>query len=149
MSVQTLYRSQAFGPGAQLWVIPAEQKSALIKKMNWYLNFQLSVASRRQPLQVAPQIQAIMTENHMPNCAPVLSDKPPLLIYAQPYLPVDYVVELTTEESPIPWLKKLHAMWFNFKSPELRVFLPPGLSPDDFEKFWKDKSRLDVTVVSL
>jgi hypothetical protein len=146
MAVQTLYRAQAFGPGAEMWVVPANETSPILKKMDWYLNFQLSKAHHHQTEQLAPQLRSILNENQLQDFAPAAADKPPLMIAAESFFPTQTIVETPITKN---WIENIQKIWTGMNRPTLRIFLPTQISAEEFKSKWSGPATEDVTVVPL
>lgn len=149
MSIQVLYRSQAFSTGAKLWVIPDELNSSLMKKLDWYLNFQLTRANFHKSQSLHPQIKSIINENEMPSFDFSVSEESPLMISAENSLPTKYILQIKNKSSQKAWLNEIFNNWRALGQPELRVFLPDDISNEDFQEFWSKEASSGVSVVPI
>ena len=146
MAIKSLYRAQAFGPGADMWVIPSKETSALVQKMDWYLNFQLARAHAHAAQEPAPQLLALVNENQLQS----LTDRPQhpeaLMIAAEHTFPTKTVVEAPLKNKK-SWAEHIHNVWLQMGTPSLRVFLPNGIDAEEFKELWPGPTQHDVTVV--
>lgn len=154
MKWQILYRSQAFGPGSQLWFIAGansseieKTKSSLTNKIDWYLNFQLTKAHKHKPQHFSNSLKSIVSENNLPSFTTTGSAPQPLMIVASEQLPTSAVIEVPIPEHAASWPKSVHEIWKKFGQPSLRVFLPPKISAEEFKTLWPDSSTAEMTIV--
>ena len=147
MAIQILYRTQAFGPGDELWIIPPDRENPLLTRMDWYLNFQLRRSQTHRPEEWTPQIKSILKENQLPDFHFSSAEKKPLMIPASNYFPAKFIVELPLPEDKSSWMKRVEAVWSGLKRPALRVFLPSHMTADEFKSAWDGPKNEDVTIV--
>lgn len=148
MAVQIVNRAQALMPGCDLWVIPSESISPLIKKIDWYLNFQLSRAEIHHREELSPEMKSIMHENELPTFYSKPEDQLPLMVLSEERLPVKTVVQMRDMNSKLEWTEFVHNLWQGLNCPTLRVFLPINMTPDEFKSTWPGMTKDDVFVVS-
>lgn len=150
MAILNLSHASALGSGSDLWVLPQVEISQWARKVDWYLNFQISRARNHTPRQPDSELRAIMDENHLPyqdHSNPERSQ--PLLIASHTHLPNQLTLELPVQNKPTAWVQSIHGHWDSLKRPTLRVFLPPAIGPEDFTKLWPEpQTSLDITLVT-
>jgi hypothetical protein len=147
LAIQILYRAQAFGPGNELWVIPGGTNTPLFKKMDWYLNFQISRARTHKSEELAPQLKTIMTESQLQSLAPHHEESTALMVAAEHHFPTKKVIEVPVKKNKESWAKDIQEIWSGLNKPSLRVFLPPQISAEEFKSFWPGPKNEDVMVV--
>lgn len=147
MAIQILYRAQAFGPGSDIWILPENEKSPLLKKMDWYLNFQLTRARWHKREEPPPQLKNILNENNLPNFSQEIPAKAPLMIVAENHLPVKAVIEVPGAAKARSWVEQIHKLWDKFEHPQLRVFLPANITVDEFKEAWPGPTNKDILLV--
>lgn len=145
MSLKLIPLDEIFSAGASLWILPTPQKSAFAAEVDWYLNFQIAQAKKRELTPLTPELLRIAKEHEIP-----IAERPdvrgqPLLIASSFQLPADQVIEIDAESSN-EWTKKTLSVWKDLGSPTLRVFLPQGMTPDQFKKGWGANSMDEVSV---
>jgi hypothetical protein len=143
--MQVISRSQAFNAGAQLWVIPNASDN-VVRRIDWYLNFQLSRARLHQKQPVAPALKSVLIENEMGDFSTDVTADSPLAVIAGDRLPAELVVELPYT-SPLKWLETVHAIWERFDKPRLRIFAPDALPAAQIAKSWPGATSDDFSVV--
>jgi hypothetical protein len=146
LAIKTLSRAQAFSHGAQMWVTAQPEASPLYKKMDWYLNFQLSKAQFRKKAELSPQLITFLNENKLDMLAQAKSAPDILLISAAKNFPTKFVVVNKLKDKK-KWVQELHQTWLGLERPELRVFLPTDFTADEFKTNWPKGAADDITVV--
>lgn len=141
MSFQTLYRAKAFGPGADMWVIPEGSNSPMAKKVDWYLNFQVARAELHSVMPVSPELKKIIVENDLDLPEPKLSAGAPLMIASSQHFPTSQIIEIKVQSSLNDWVSRIQNIWLKLRRPRMRVFLPNDLTPEDFEKIWQSNTK--------
>lgn len=154
MKWQILYRSQAFGPGSQLWFIAGSNRSkentkhpTITSKIDWYLNFQLTRARKHKPYTFSNTLKSIINENNLPTFTIEHSDPNPLMIIAKEQFPTTAVIEVPLSENTKKWPKSIHEIWQKLEEPSLRVFLPQEISAEEFKTVWPKSSPVEMTIV--
>ncbi len=148
----TINRAHAFSPGSDLWILPASAaQSPIARRIDWYLNFQLSRARMRKPHEIPVSVKKILTENKMDELLqdPERNeDARPLAVMAIDRLPANMVVELPYAKSG-EWILNAKAVWEGFSKPRVRVFLPSDLEPALLAKHWPASLSDEFSIVSL
>lgn len=148
MSLQVLFRAKAFGPGSDLWLVPDPDKSADVRKMDWYLNFQLAKARTQKNQEMAPELKNILIQNEWPELRPGNKDQQALMIAANPFLPTQMVVMVPSQKQFSQWVAQAKKVWAGLGRPSVRIFLPEGESPDTMKELWPSSDQLDqITIV--
>lgn len=148
MATQTLYKSGAFGAGADLWIIPNDEQSSWSHQIDWYLNFLLSRAKNHQTKEIPEDLLKLAERYEVSLAAHTPSQKTPLMIASEHYFPNKQVVLIHDPEDFALWLKQAHQIWQNLGKPSLRVFLPSNSNELDFQKEWPgDLTTQTITLV--
>ena len=151
MGLQILNRAQAFQPGCDLWVVPNEPENAVLQKMDWYLNFQLTRAHAHHTAELPQQIRFIMTENQMPEFHEKPLNTAPLMIAASRGLPTKRVVEISQPQSQSQsaqeWSDNVYKVWLDLDRPTMRIFLPQLINLNELKEHWKGSPHDDIQVV--
>ena len=135
MAFQTLYRAKSFGPGAQLWVVPTSEDSDLVRRIDWYLNFQIAKSKKHSGLALSKDLTRLI-ENHKLRLPQIQIDEPaPLMIAAEQYFPCEMIVQMQMSEAA-DWVEKLEKIWLQLGRPRLRLFLPKSQTPENLQKLW-------------
>jgi hypothetical protein len=156
MSVHILNRAQSFGPGSDVWFVASRKStptgtekvdSPIINRVDWYLNFQLTRAHLRAPQSLASELKSILNENQLPDFSSPDAMQSPLMIIAQEQFPTKVVLDvlLTTQKSD--WAQSLCTVWEKLNKPSVRVFLPPEMTPDEFQSLWPKQHEAEITLV--
>lgn len=139
MPFQTLFRAKAFGSGSQLWVLPQVEESDLVKKMDWYLNFQIAKSKKHKDPALSDEIEKMINnfKLRLPNYKPNRSH--PLMISADKSFPCEMVVLVPYTQADT-WVQSIDKLWKELNKPRLRVFLPKNLTVESFQKNWAELS---------
>ena len=148
----TINRAHAFSPGSDLWIVPATAaQNPLVRRIDWYLNFQLSRARHRRAKELPHEIKKIMAENQM---IELLSDSEkdrdisPLAVIASDRLPTNVVVELP-EARLRDWVQNAHSIWEGLGKPRIRLFLSAEIDPATLATHWPSSTSDEFSIVSL
>lgn len=120
--IREIHLSSAFSLGSSLWVIPHANYTSVIKKLDYFTQFQLS-------------------QN---------SNKPLFMLYNHPLLPCDAIVQLCYNESEKEtWIKEIFNIWKKQKQESLRIFLPESLDAQLCKKYLTDifPNNADISLV--
>ncbi len=148
MSVQVLYRSSAFGPGSDLWIVPDVVASPLARKVDWYLNFQLARAKHHKNQDLGTELRTILNQNGWETTATESGQNSALMVAAKNYFPTQMVVLVPGSTDRDAWVREVQTIWRNLGGPTLRVFLPQNLEHQEFQKLWPSQKEFDaITVV--
>jgi hypothetical protein len=147
MKVELLNSTSAYTEGSSLWVLPNKECSSWCRNLDRYLDFQIATTLFHQPTQPSSTLQTIADENEIkiPECPK--TDGQPILITSDKRLPNSHTLIITFRESFQAWLNDIAAVWSDLKRPSLRVFLPEGVSPEEFEAQWN--IRYGDTTITL
>ncbi len=151
MAIQKLSQAGAFGPGSDLWILPPLRHSAWARKVDWYLNFQISRAKDHQFRKLDPELEEIMNTNELLPLIPVETSPvpPPLLIASHSHLPNQMTLEIPMDKELKNWVLLCHHIWKNLGRPSLRVFLPGPALFENFVEEWPDsQTATDISLVS-
>ncbi len=152
MAHATINRAHAFSTGSPLWIIPSPTaETPLLRRIDWYLNFQLSRARTHQSRTLDASLKDILTKNHLESLFTVNGPAnlpAPLAVIADEHLPANIVVELPPS-NPQNWVQAAHSVWTEFGKPNVRVFLPQKIDPDFFAKYWPNAPTDEVSLVPL
>ncbi|MCB0361806.1 MAG: hypothetical protein KDD35_03755 [Bdellovibrionales bacterium] len=151
MAIQKLSQASAFGVGASLWVLPPLQLSAWTRKLDWYLNFQISRANSHPTPKLSPTLNEIVERNGIYSL-PLAKSKPeeqPLLISSHTHLPNRMTLILPPFAEGSAWIHSCHDYWDKLGRMSARFFLPATLTIDQFVKDWPEpQSSIEISLVS-
>ena len=148
MSVTVLSQASAFNPGAELWILPDLEKSPWTAKVDWYLNFQISKASRHSDPKISNFIKEVEKETEQVPVVKPETTGAPLMIASEEHLPNKWVVILPQAEDFEAWVEKISHIWTGLQCPGMRIFLPPGQNAGQLQKHWqKHQDFQEFTVV--
>lgn len=148
MSTSVLSQASAFNPGADLWIVPHLDKSHWTAQLDWYLNFQISKASRRESPHTSDFVNQVVATTGLDKFQYSVPENAPLMISTEKLLPNKWVVVIPWNKNMGEWSSTISKIWGDLKEPSLRVFLPPGLSSSNFQQAWDQHHNLqDFTVV--
>lgn len=148
MAVQVLFKAKALGPGNNLWIVPEPSTSPEVRKLDWYLNFQLARAQAHSSQQLSPEMRNILIQNEWPEMTLQSSDNQALMVAARRFLPTDMVVMIPSQPSFANWMSQVKKIWTDLGQPSTRVFLPEGPSIESVRDLWPaTDSSSKITVV--
>ncbi len=101
MTVNILTPLHQFQAGDDLWIFPQLEKSLILKKMDWYLNFQL----------------------HNSN----FQNQQPTYICSHKKLPTKAIVSVPFSGDIKAWSINIYKVWQNLNCPSFRIFLPDNI----------------------
>lgn len=133
MKWKQLSNTTAFGPGSSLWLLPSVEKSDWARKLDWYLNLQMSKSRSHETKQWPEAIQAIIDENEIELKPFKALKKHPLLVGTKRPLPFQQVVEVPFDGDSESWIQACEKIWSGLGQPSVRLFLPPNLSSSDVQ----------------
>ena len=147
MSLTTLTKAKAFDAGSELWIVPEPEHSALARRVDWYLNFQLARARYHKTRDLSPELKNTLIQEEWPEFQ--YGDKgAPLMVAAQGYFPTQMVVQVPVQKTFKSWINGIKTTWKNLEQPTMRVFLPEGKTAEDFKADWDEAIEPhDLTLV--
>ncbi len=147
MNAQLLKPHQAFQPGADLWIVPDVLESSFCTKLNWLLNFQLSLAGLHQKKKMSPVLKKICTDADFPIFS--FENNDVMMIPTKNYFPNQYTLMIPTRNNLAVWTEKYLQSWRDLNSPSIRVFLPRLISYESyFDVFEKYPIKSKIAFVS-
>jgi len=148
MAFQTLYRAKSFGPGSKLWVVPPSEDSDVVRKIDWYLNFQMAKSKKHVTFEMHKDLKKMIEEHTLKLPQLSLNENAPLMISASHSFPCDMIVQLKNDDSQV-WIKQIEKIWLKLDRPCLRVFLPKNQTPESFQKLWSQalNTAEDISLV--
>lgn len=117
-------------------------RSKWARKIDWYLNFQLTRAEPHQPVSISSELNQILEEWEVE--APPRIELPhsaPLMVASASLLPNTTTVQVPLNEKTEAWVLSCHRIWTDLGRPSLRVFLPSSVSEAAFEKHWPSADK--------
>ena len=148
MAIKTLYKTGAFGPGSDLWVLPELTSSHWAKTIDWYLNYQLSKAKLHKNPSLHETLHLMIEDSDLDLPQPLSLEISPLMVSSSHRLPNDQLVEMPTLNTKEQWVLQVRQIWENLQSPSLRVFLPSEISANEFQKLFPGPTeQLDISLV--
>lgn len=144
---QSLFRTGALGPGSNLWVAPSGDCSEWNKKLDWYLNFQISKSKEHVPSTISPEFSKNLIEYEIqPQECKVKSDL--LMISCEGRLPTKMLVIVPFADQFKDWIENIYQVWLNLLKPNLRIFLPNDFPINEFTLYWPDRNSItEITLV--
>lgn len=126
--VQILSSTQALLPGADLWILPHPEVSAISRSVDWYLNFQMSRGLQNKPRRRSDTLESLLRTIKWALPATMEPSESPLLIAASGRLPAQWVLMPSRWTTNLEFLHQAAPL----KPQRVRLFLPATLSPDVF-----------------
>lgn len=139
----------ALSPGVPLWLIPPLDVSAWSKRIDWYLGFQIRRAIPYRRVDFGADMRQLMEsyEDVIPKIA--RTESAPLMVASSQLLPNHQIVVIPEGGETKTWVETCHRVWKGLDQPATRVFLPPGLTREQFVKAWpSDEGHSDLEIVS-
>src|SRR5687768_17785864 len=131
MPATTLSQASRFNPGADLWIVPGISESHHTLQIDWYLNFQISQAQTKVPINPSQNLQMILEQTEL-KYPEIKTSNHSLMILAVNSLPCRWVVAVENSFDLKTWTKDLFSIWKNLAQPSLRVYLPPNAKTNEF-----------------
>lgn len=148
MSSTDLSHASSLNPGADLWITAGLSESHWTRKLNWYVNFQLSWAEQLQSPTLSPVITDWLEACEIPNQRYHPKNKNCWLISSHQWLPNRWTMMLKYDDDLKTWVKNISDSWNQLSQPSLRLFLPPQCSKIEFEKIWTTHNEIkDISFV--
>lgn len=148
MAVQTLFKAKALGPGSSVWIVPEPMASPEVRRLDWYLNFQLAKAVAHKRQSLSPELRNILLQNEIPEMNYQGLTSQALMIAARRFLPADMVVMVPTQEVFANWMVQVKKIWTSLGQPSLRIFLPQGPTVEGVKQLWPDSdSSTKISIV--
>ena len=129
MSLQVLFRSKAFGPGSDLWIVPDSDQSEDVRKMDWYLNFQLARAKHHKSQSPSPELRNILMENEWPDMRNPSKESKALMVAAGNFLPTQVVVMVPPQKQFALWVAQAKKSGPALANRKFGSFCPKAKSP--------------------
>lgn len=126
--VQLLSATQAYQPGADVWILPPPEASALARNVDWLLNFQITRGLANEPRRRGEQLEGLLKKIKWALPAAHDQSGSPLLIAAAGRLPTRWVLLPERWDGELSFLKAAAEL----RPAKLRLFLPATVSPDLF-----------------
>ena len=152
MAINRLSQAAALGQGSYLWIVPPLYQSQWTKKLDWYLNFQISRSLEHKSPILSDELKKIIEDNKLSTLYE-FTTKPihpkPLLIASHDHLPNGAILAIELENNFSHWVSECYKHWQLLEKPSLRIFLPQNLSVEEFFKLWpKDNDYAEITLVN-
>ena len=139
MAVKSLDSLSAFSPGCDLWIIGPAAESKWARKIDWHLNFQIRRADLHQTPALSSDLKKVIEESEavIPD-VPAVSGRP-LMIASSALLPNSKTVLVAGGAMGGDWVMECHKVWSDLGRPLTRVFLPDGLTSEQFSRSWPNQ----------
>lgn len=148
MAMSVLSQASALNQGAQLWVLPDISNSRWTLKVDWYLNFQICKANRHTLRDLPEFIEHVVHDTGLEKPVIKYDEHSTLLIASEHLLPNKWVGLIPLHKNYAQWVEQVSETWVSLQNPSLRIFLPAGHSPGDFNELWRIHSKFeDFTIV--
>lgn len=138
--VQLLSLASAFNPGHDLWVVPDAASSRWTLRLDWYLNFQITRASRHPSPKLAAEVDGLLREIEWRPETPAPPEPATLLVACENLLPARWVAVVPNPGDLAGWTQRIQDAWRDLRQPTLKVFLPTGLQAGPFSEEWRRRS---------
>ena len=125
MPIKQLSYHTALTPGSDLWVLSEKKYSFWTRKIDWYLNFQISRKFSHTNLS-SDQVERLTNEWELPYFKLDLDNtNKALMIASESFLPNTKTIILPFINKHLTsWICEALKVWENIKYPSLRLFLP-------------------------
>lgn len=133
---QLLSQASAYNPGHDLWILPESHRSRWVLRLDWYLNFQMTKASRHQSLGLSHALLDLLNRTELPIPEVEMNSESPLLVSTDGLLPTRWLAQVGPSENLEAWSRKIQQLWLGLGRPSFRLFLPTGLSAGAFSEVW-------------
>ena len=120
MSINILTTIDQYSGGDDLWIFPDLQKSKPLKKIDWYLNFQIYNSE--------------------------FKTKQPTLISSHNKLPTKAVLSIPFNGDLSNWCDSINKTWKGLSSNSIRVFLPDNIKNTSELNFNNDLKTVNVVL---
>ena len=149
MAIKQLSYHTAFTPGSDLWIFPDKKTSFWTKKIDWYLNFQISKPFPHIALS-DQQIKQLNKEWGFTYFA-LDGENKTLMIGSKNFLPNTKTVILPfVREDLKSWLYKAYKVWKGINCPTLRLFLPDNQHHTNIKDRWLiDPMQIKISIVEF
>ena len=125
MSIKQLSYHTALTPGSNLWILSEKRYSSWTRKIDWYLNFQISRNFPHIDLS-DEKIKQLVNDWQLPHFKLDLDRKNrAIMIASENFLPNTKTVILPfIGESLESWICEALRVWKNLQHPSVRLFFP-------------------------
>ncbi len=120
MAINILASIDQYKDGDDIWVFADPNKSKPLKKLDWYLNFQI----------------------HNSN----FTKQQPTLISSHNKLPTKAILSIPFNGDIMSWCASINSAWEGLKLKSIRVFLPDNIKKTSNLNFHKDISTVNVVL---
>lgn len=124
-----------------MWVLPSPLNSLWSRKIDWYMNFQITRGLQHQSGSRSKHLEEILSRVAWKLPGEFNTEQDPLLIAVGPRLPCtwllileDFVADKKSFGRALPVLSKV---WSDLKEPRLRLFAPLDFSKEMMVDLWK------------
>lgn len=143
-----LSQAGSLNPGSDLWVVPERKNCQATQKIDWYLNFQISKASKHQARPLSQKVTDILEKCELPQHSFEENEDNSLLIASHLALPNRWVLVIKGSDQFEDWVASIAQKHKHLNSPSTRIFLPNGKTLEEFQKTWsKSSQEKDLSVV--
>lgn len=136
MAIQFLSQASAFNSGADLWVTAEKIDSTFGPLMDWYLNFQIAKSTIHQTAVRSQVIEKILLDSELPTPQIKTAPTQSLMICAENLVPAKWIIIFPRKQDLTLWCQEIYDRWKGLNFPSIRIFLPTGTTPAEFEKVW-------------
>ena len=128
MPLSKLSTSSALAPGFDLWFLPEPKESQWSRKIDWYLNFQITRSIKHQKPFVPAELIQRIEDCGLEGMEIEVSQEAPTFIVSEGLLPNKKSIILPNTSSFYPWAKRLLQIREKLGSPSTKVFIPSKYS---------------------
>lgn len=120
--LETVDPSDAFSPGAELWIVPALAHSQWTKKIDWKLNFQIAKSHLHKKLHLSQSLTETLEKCQIPQI-PLGEVPPTLMIASHQLLPNRWLVVIEEDCKDLEYLQKAAQISQKLGVKKVRIFL--------------------------
>lgn len=136
MSGQILSQAGALNSGFPLWIFPDRKHSIWLRKLDWYLGFQIAKSYIHKHPNMAPALLELTARLELPIPKITVHPHAPLLISTESLLPNKKTIMLPFYENLSSWVSQITTIWETLSKPKLKLFLPTGINPSESQSLF-------------
>jgi hypothetical protein len=148
MAIEKLYAYHALKPGSQIWILPEKNLSQWTRHLDWYMNFLISKAEKRDYKKISETLKQILSSEEIKLDVHPAESYDMTLLSTQDYFPNTATILLKNYSSPEQWVERITEILAQLRPKNFRVFLPQTCDINQFLKICKkDFEDMNVTLV--
>ncbi len=147
MISQLLSHVGALTGEAKLWVFPQPERSQWLKKLDWYMEFQVARASIHKQIEFPPALLELAAHYEVDPPKIRVLPEAPLLVATTDLLPTHKTVVIPYKDEPVQWLNQIFGLWERLMKPRLRIFLPTQVNVHDVQLYCFEQDRSETVAL--